>query len=71
MGRQGERLPWIHNDTKKCQTDAKQGQSIASIVTSKKQETITQFGINFYNSMWPRRTHVMAPLTEMTGDVPL
>jgi transposase InsO family protein len=27
-------------------------------------------GINFYNSMWPRRTHVMTPLTEMTGDVP-
>ena len=25
-------------------------------------------GINFYNSMWPRQTHVMTPLTEMTGD---
>jgi len=43
MGRQGDGLPWIHNDTEKCQTDAKQGQSIALIVTTEKQETITQF----------------------------
>ena len=26
--------------------------------------------INFYYSMWPRCTHVMAPLTVLTGDVP-
>jgi transposase InsO family protein len=27
-------------------------------------------GVNFYNSIWPRRTHVLAPLTRLTGDVP-
>ena len=26
--------------------------------------------INFYKSMWPRRTHVLAPLTRLTGQVP-
>jgi hypothetical protein len=27
-------------------------------------------GVNFYNSIWPRHTHVIVPLTRLTGDVP-
>ena len=42
------------------------------MAVSKNQKQLRSFigGINFYNSMWPRQTHVMAPLTRLTGDVP-
>ena len=47
-------------------------EALLRLSTLKNKEQLQSFigGINFYNNMWPRLTHVMAPLTEMTGNVP-
>ena len=37
--------------------------------SNKKQVRSFLGAINFYKSMWPRRAHVLAPLTRLTGQV--
>ena len=41
-----------------------------SAPSNRKQVRSFLGAINFYKYMWPRRTHVLAPLTRLAGQVP-
>ena len=41
-----------------------------SAPSNRKQVRSFLGAINFYKYMWPRFTHVLAPLTRLTGQVP-
>ena len=54
-----------------CKLMPNKVEALILMAAPKNQKQLRSFtgGINLYNSMWPQRTHVMAPLTRLTGDV--
>ena len=52
--------------------DPKKIQGLLQMKAPKNKRQVWKFlgGINFYRKLWQRRSHILAPLTDLTGNTP-
>ena len=69
LGCSGNKLPGTLDDTYSSKTHEEKIDAILKMDSPKNQTQVRSFigAVNFYRSMWPRRAHLMKPLTELTG----
>ena len=69
MGSQRNRLVRILANSSKIKTAEKKIDAILKIEPSKTIKQLRGFirAINYYREMWPRRSHILGPLTDAMG----